>query len=309
MVRTNQIPPGYQTFRRTIEVLGCKTRVNGYFPATMSRLTELLDELSRKFSNNRLTYQKGIPTLHPESVAEAAGMIRAARGCGQKLFITGFGNNIDPVGPAFAELVTLRDDRLNDLLAIDEASLTITVGAGFPLREINAKLREQNLFFPHSNLPYVGSVGGAIAVGLGARLDRKHWEDRVVAGEKVAPTIDISRYILGLDVATPLGQVRSFGTGSERVASGENFARVFSPSWGLYGFIAAAKLRVAPLGAQAEYDNLTQNPISQSSFLVALDNDPQAKIESVRAPSYAAQVRAKFDPDGVFPIVYASGGL
>lgn len=261
-------------------------------------IKDFLADLPDHFPEDRLTYQKGYPTFHPESAAEAATVIRLAGEAGQKLFITGYGNNIDPVGEIFEELLTIRDDRLNDLLEIDEKALAITAGSGFPLREINAKLAKHDLFFPLSNLPYVGSVGGAIAVGLGASLDPKHWQKKLVAGKKHPAEIYISRFILRLEIALPTGQVRSFGVGSDKVLSGENFARIFSPSWGLYGFIASAKLRVLPQSAQEEYRSLTQKPISQAEFLETLACGPQA-------PSYAAEVRAKFDPQSLFPIIHA----
>lgn len=261
-------------------------------------MTDFLAKLPGRFPEDRLTYQKGYPTFHPEDVSEAADFIKLAGDTGQKLFITGFGNNIDPVGEAFEKLVTIRDDRLNDLIEINEAALAITVGAGFPLREINAKLAKRGLFFPLSNLAYVGSVGGAIAIGLGAILDPEHWDKKYVDGKKRAAEIDIARYILRLEVAMPTGQVKSFGVGSDKISSGENFARVFSPSWGLYGFIASAKLRVIPESARDEYQKLTPKPISQAEFLDSLDCGPQA-------PSYTAEVRAKFDPQGIFPIVHA----
>ena len=41
----------------------------------------------------------------------------------------------------------------------------------FPLSEINRILQESKLWIPHASLPYVGSVGGAVAGGLNSMYE------------------------------------------------------------------------------------------------------------------------------------------
>ncbi|MCH9030676.1 MAG: FAD-binding oxidoreductase [candidate division Zixibacteria bacterium] len=259
-----------------------------------------------RFPEGRLTSQKGIATFHPESGPEAADLIRLANQKGQKLFITGFGNNIDPHDKRFASLVVIRSDRLNYIK--EPERLKVVVGSGFPLREINKYLKSFELYLPLGDLPYVGSVGGALAVGLTADRD----DDESGA----ATALPISRFTLALKVATPTGELKTYGTTYEKDPSGENFARALTPSWGLFGFIESATLRVIPLSAREEYPNLRQREVSHSAFLhttfpkakfsIIADKEKAQSKKEADFSSYMAKIRAKLDPNEIFPIVNAS---
>ncbi len=249
-------------------------------------VARFLDSVASLFPDDRLTYQKGIPTFHPESASEAGLFISQANDFGQKLFITGFGNNIDPVGDRFARIVSIRNDRLNAIISCEEQALRVEVGSGFPLRELNIKLRGTATFNPMAALPYVGSVGGAIAVGLSA--------DRSVRSTTSAP-VSISRFLLGLTVVTPTGEIRTIGTSDNKSSSQEDFARAYSPSWGLLGFIVSATLRLLPDSAHSEWRGLKQRGIDQEQFLANLRDEN----------SYLGKVRAKFDSRELFPIFRA----
>jgi len=263
--------------------------------------------LTDNFPDDRLTYQKGIPTFHPEDIDEAAKCIGLAKSVGQKLYVTGFGNNIDPLGEAFNGLIVLRTDRLGQMIAVNESDLSVVVGAGFPLREINAKIEPVGLFLPIGNLPYVGSVGGAIAIGLSAELPEEHWQSKPRHGseEPTPPQISIEKYILRLDVATAVGEAKTFGVATDKQSHGENYAKIFSPSWGLFGFIASAKFRVAPLSAKPEYENLRGTELSYQRFLkehLTTDGENQERRQSPRQ-RYFSQLKNKLDPDNVLPVI------
>jgi len=265
------------------------------YSSVMDSMNRCIGILTDNFPDDRLTYQKGIPTFHPEDVNEAAKCIELAKSADQKLYITGFGNHIDPLGEPFENLVVLRTDRLGQLLSVDESDLSIVVGSGYPLREINAKIESAGLFLPIGELPYAGSVGGAIAVGLSAGLPSEHWQSKPAPGAKEAipPQISIERYLLRLDVATASGGAKTFGVATDKQLHDENFAKIFSPSWGLFGFIASAKFRVAPLSAKGEYENLRGMEISYPRFLESHIVSPLQR--------YFRQLKTKLDPDEVFP--------
>jgi FAD/FMN-containing dehydrogenase len=240
--------------------------------------------LIESFGEDRLTYQKGLPTFHPESTEEAAGAIKAANEAGQKLFITGFGNNIDPAGEKFDNLVIIKTDRLNRLMEIVPQDYYVVVGAGYPLREINVNLAEHNLFLPHSNLPYVGSVGGALAVGLSCEY-QKH-------------DLPLGRYFIKAEIATPEGEVILPGSACFKSVSGFDIVKIFSPSWGLLGLVTKAWFRVMPTSEAYMYDHIVQQPVDYDKFM-RLYSEPGDGVSA----RYSLKIKQKFDPNGVLPLI------
>lgn len=234
--------------------------------------------------DDRLTWQKGIATLHPDNANEAAEAIRLANRSGQPLFLTGFGNNVDPIGEPFTSLVSIRTDRLNDLIAVEAGDFYVTVGAGYPLRELNLALEQAGLFLPHSFLPYVGSVGGAVAVNLSAQLG--------------AHRLPIKKYLIKATIVTPTGDLITPGSVCFKSVSGYDIVKLFSPSWGLLGLIVSATFRVLPTTAREEFAGMKMQAVDRHQFLGGLREENQ----SVDA-DYARRIKAKFDPNKILPIL------
>lgn len=243
--------------------------------------------IEQEFPPDRLTYQKDIPTFHPESAQEASSLFKLANRHKQSLFITGFGNNIDPIGKPFTDMISVRTDRLNDLLALEPEDFYLTAGAGFPLRELNEHLARQNLFAPHSALPYVGSVGGAIAVNLNARLN--------------GHDIPIRRFLIKAEIVTPEGDIITPGSVCFKSVSGYDIVKIFAPSWGLLGLIVSACFRVFPAGARDEYEDMRMNEIARGPYLEAFNkgNAAYAAINSL----YSRKIKQRFDPANILPVV------
>lgn len=260
----------------------------------MSRPEEFITVIQSEFPEDRLTYQKAIATFHPQSAEEAAKLFKLANAQKQPLFITGFGNNIDPIGSPFTEMITVRTDRLNDVLEINPPDLYITVGSGFPLREINVELEQfdygadeftqARLYLPHADLPYVGSVGGAIAAGLNTTMH----------GHQVP----LKKYLVKATVVTPEGDIITPGSVCFKSVSGYDIVKLFWNSWGLLGLIISASFRIMPATARPEFATMTLDAINRRPILAVLDE----KNTTVDA-SYSKKIRNKFDPQGIFPIV------
>lgn len=250
----------------------------------MTKRDNFIKKLVNTFGEDRLTYQKGLPTFHPESTEEAAGAMKQAHDAGQKLYITGFGNNIDPDGEKFANLVIVRTDRLNQLLEIVPQDYYIIVGAGYPLREINVSLQKYNLFLPHSSLPYVGSVGGALAVGLSCEYQMHD--------------LPISRYFIKAEIATPEGEVIIPGSACFKSVSGFDIVKIYSPSWGQLGLITKAWFRVMPTSEEYMYEHIVQKPIDYAKFANLYQN-PGDNVSA----QYSLKIKHKFDPSGVLPLI------
>ena len=251
----------------------------------MKDLAAFIDIIHGEFPDDRLTYQKAIPTFHPESADEAARLFRLANKHARKIFITGFGNHIDPQGERFGHVISIRTDRLNDVLELAAEDFYIAVGSGFPLREINEYVRKRNLplSLPHSYLPYVGSVGGAVATGLSADLNGHDFP--------------VKKYLLKAEVVTPEGEIIAPGSNCFKSVSGYDIVKIFANSWGLLGLIVSANFRLVPDDLAPDFSGMKMKPIDRKSFLAALNNTEAAEAE------YSRKIRSKFDPHEILPIV------
>ena len=169
-------------------------------------MKETVERINSEFPVDRLTLQKGVTFFHPESAAEASRFFKLARRLGQKIFISGYGNNIDPSGTAFENMLVLKTDRLNSVVEVVERDLYITVGGGYPLNEINSKLKIHNLFVPHADLPYPGSAGGAVAINLAAELN--------------GHDLPLKKYFIKAEVVLPTGEIITPGSVCFKSVSG-----------------------------------------------------------------------------------------
>lgn len=250
----------------------------------MKKPGKFVSIIRSEFPDDRVTYQKRVPTFHPESAEEAAKLFKLANRHGQKMYITGFGNNIDPVGEPFIDMVLIRTDRLNTLLEVVPQDFFVTAGSGYPLREVNLQLERIKLSLPHSSLPYVGSVGGAIATGLSAELDGQDFP--------------LKKYFIKAEIVTPEGDIIRPGSACFKSVSGYDVVKVFSNSWGLLGFIVSATFRVMPTATAAELGPMKMKGINREDFLAGLAETNTA-VDAV----YSRKVKAKFDPRGILPVI------
>lgn len=250
----------------------------------MSKLEQFIRIIESEFPNDRLTSQKMIPTFHPESAEEAARLFELANKEVVRLFITGYGNSIDPAGERFSDILAVRTDRLNKLIKIAAEDFYVTVGAGYPLREINMHLAKENLWFPHAALPYVGSVGGALAVGLSAQLDGHQ--------------LPIKKYFIKAQVVTPKGEIISPGSVCFKSVSGYDIVKIFSPSWGLLGLIVSVSFRVMPQSASEEFASMIMEAVNRKGLLASLD-----EANKSTDADYARKIKAKFDPQSILPVM------
>jgi len=251
---------------------------------TMKDRETFLKIIESEFPADRLTWQKSVPTFHPESADEASNFIKLANKHTREMYITGFGNNIDPAGEPFVNMMSIRTDRLNQLQEIAPEDFYVHVGSGYPLREINLHLAKQDLFLPHSALPYVGSVGGAIAVNISADLH--------------GALVPIKKYFIKAEIVTPAGEIITPGSVCFKSVAGYDVVRIYAPSWGLLGLIVSATFRIMPLSGADDFSDLKMMPVERERFLAGLD-EKNTDTDAV----YSRKIKNKFDPSHVLPIV------
>ena len=229
-----------------------------------------------------LTWQKTIPAFHPETDTEASEIFKLAHKYRQKLFISGFGNNIDPIGDKFHDILVIKTDRLNQIIEIGASDFYITVGSGYPLKEINRELAGQKLCFPFSDTNYAGSAGGAVAIGL-TGTDNHH-------------DLPLSRYLLEARAVLPNGDIVSPGAKTFKSVSGYDASRLFFNSWGLLGLIISITLRIQPIVKKDEIGLPLLNQITRRPLEEALKgSDDLGKL--------ITELKNQFDPDQILPLI------
>jgi len=249
----------------------------------MSDINEFLDIIRDEFPEDRLTYQKSVPTFHPENGVEAGLLFKKANKFNQKLYINGFGNIIEPDKDQFENVLVIKSDRLNRLIETVAGDYYVTVGAGYPINELNSALEKDNFFLPHANLPYVGSVGGALAIGLKADYS--------------GVDLPIGKYFIGAEIVDPQGNVINPGSVCFKSVSGLDIVRIFSPSWGILGMLITATFRVMPISELPEYGKMKMKSIDHDKF-VSIYNNPGDNNSAL----YSIKIKEKFDPNGILPV-------
>lgn len=250
----------------------------------MSTMKKCIDQIKSEFHDDRLTYQKGLPTFHPENAEEAASLFKIANLCNQQLFIAGFGNNILPEGEKFKNILVVKSDRLNQFVEPVADDYYIKIGAGFPLSEVNKILEDKKLWLPHAHLPYVGSVGGAIACGLNSMYETHE--------------LPLKKYFIKAEIVTPEGEIIEPGSVSFKSVSGYDIVKIYCGSWGLLGMVVSATFRVMPTEGSEEYRAITMQAMNRDNLVESLDKD-----NSSNDAFYSQKIKSKFDPNNILPVL------
>jgi FAD/FMN-containing dehydrogenase len=230
----------------------------------------------------RLTWQKSVPTFHAESAEEASDIFKLAARNHQQLFISGFGNIINPVGDNFKKMLVIKADRLNHIIEINPNDFYMTIGAGYPLIEINHILNKQGLWFPFGDTLYPGSFGGALAAGLSAS-DGVH-------------DIPLMRSLLSLTAVLPDGNIVKPGAVTFKSVSGYDISRIFFNSWGLLGIIIRLSFRILPLSKKSGSPHLTLRLPDYKRFKKELEGEkPLGKM--------CREIKKEYDPANLIPVI------
>ena len=138
----------------------------------------------------------GLVSAHPERIVrpcdvdEVAAEVRSARERGSTLKMVGSGHSFSAL--AATEGTQLTPGGLVGIRAVDLDALTVTVGAGTPISELNRVLERLGLALPNLGDVAVQTVAGAIATGT-------HGSGGAVAS--------LSAMVVGAELVTGTGEV------------------------------------------------------------------------------------------------------
>jgi glycolate oxidase len=137
--------------------------------------------------------------------------------------------------------IVLSVEKMNKVLEIDEANLTVTAEAGIVTNELNERLKQTGLFFAGYPMSLETCfLGGNIAENAG--------------GGKAVKYGVTGRYILGMEVVTPQGEVVQLGGKVTKDVSGYDLKQLYIGSEGTLGIITKATIRL--LGVPSSASNL-----------------------------------------------------
>ena len=178
---------------------------------------------------------KSLAVVRPGSTAEVAAVVKACAAAGVSIVPQG-GNTGLVVGStpdASGTQIVLSLQRMQAVLAIDTANLTMTVEAGCILQNLQDTAEKAGFLFPLS-LAAEGSctIGGNLATNAGGTQVLRYGNTRELC--------------LGLEVVTAHGDVWSGLSGLRKDNTGYDLRNLFIGSEGTLGIITAATMKLAP---------------------------------------------------------------
>lgn len=132
--------------------------------------------------------------------------------------------------PVFGGIV-LSLEKMNRIIEVDEENLTVTAEAGIITNELNEQLKDRGIFFAGYPMSLESCfLGGNIAENAG--------------GGKAIKYGVTSRYVMGMEVVTPQGEILNLGGKVTKDVSAYDLKQLYIGSEGTLGIITQATIKL-----------------------------------------------------------------
>jgi glycolate oxidase len=205
--------------------------------------------------------------ITPGTVKEIAQIVKLANR--ELIPITPRGAGSGLSGGAIPDFggIVLSTEKMNHILEIDYKNMVMVLEPGVVTNDVNEKIAERGLFFAGYPMSVETCyIGGNIAENAG--------------GGKAVKYGVTGRYVLGLEVVTPTGEIVEFGGKRVKDVTGYDLKQLIIGSEGTLGIITKAIIKLLPL------------PIAKEDLLVlfkdiksAIDIVPKIMINSRIIPT------------------------
>jgi glycolate oxidase len=171
--------------------------------------------------------------VRPENAGQIAAVLKLANEARFPVTPRGAGSGLSGGAvPIFGGVVLLMD-RMNRILEVDRANLVVVVEPGVVTNEINELLKKDGLFFPGYPMSLEScSIGGNVAENAG--------------GGKAVKYGVTSRYLIGLEVVTPTGEIVQLGGKRVKDVTGYDLIHLMAGSEGTLGVFTKIILKLLP---------------------------------------------------------------
>ncbi|MBN2641023.1 MAG: FAD-binding protein [Victivallales bacterium] len=190
------------------------------------------------FSHDEIpgTEYRGMPeaVVRPDSAAQISAIMKLANL--EKIPVTprGAGSGLSGGAVPVSGGIVLCLDRMNRILDIDVENMMVEVEPGVVTNEINEALRKHKLFYAGYPMSLETCfIGGNVAENAG--------------GGKAVKYGVTSRYVLGLEVVTPTGEIVELGGKLVKDVTGYNMVQLMVGSEGTLGIFTRIVLKLIPL--------------------------------------------------------------
>jgi len=172
--------------------------------------------------------------VRPQSAEEIAAVVRLANR--ERIPVTprGAGSGLSGGAVPLRGGIVILFDRMNRILEIDPANLMAVVEPGVVTNDINTQLVEHNLVFAGYPMSLETCyIGGNVAENAG--------------GGKAVKYGVTGRYITGLELVTPTGEIVQYGGKCVKDVTGYNMVQLMIGSEGTLGIFTKVWIKLLPL--------------------------------------------------------------
>ncbi len=240
-------------------------------PAVLARLREIVgtenvltspeDTIPYGFDGTAaLKGPVGIVVL-PGSTEEISEVVKLAAARGLAIVTRGSGTGLSGGSVPSEGCIILCLTRLDKILSVDAANLTVRTQCGVITAAIDAAVQKHGLFYPPDpGSMKISTIGGNVAENSGG-----------LRGLKYGVTRD---YVMGLEVVLPDGRIAQFGNACVKDVAGYSMKDLFIGSEGTLGIITEVLLKVLPRPAArrtmlASYDRMEDAAQTVSDIIAA----------------------------------------
>ena len=170
--------------------------------------------------------------VKPATEEQVARIVQLCAETGVPVTARGGGTGLSAACLSHPQGIVLSLERLNKLIQADGENFSITVQAGFTLKQINKAAEDIGLFFPPHPGDESAMAGGMVATNAG--------------GARAVKYGTIKRFVLGLQVVLASGEIVEFGGSFMKSSVGYSLLDLMIGSEGTLGIITRVTLALLP---------------------------------------------------------------